>query len=279
MSYKSILVHVDNSPGSKQRVTLAIELAQAHQAHLMGVAPTGILYLPFGAGGDVTGLYYEQAVTALKETAQNGIDAFEQQVRFAGLASTECHRVDDDANVALTLHGRYADLIILSQKDPNVTGIAIDTVRPEHVLLHAARPVLIVPYAGSFSNIGQQVMIAWNASRESARAVSDAMPLLKKAKKVHVTVFNAAQNFVDMHGQKPGADIELFLMRHGVKVEVSHVETSIDIGNTLLSRMADYNSDLLVMGGYGHSRFRETILGGVTKTILEHMTVPVLLSH
>lgn len=279
MTYKSILVHVDTSPVCRQRVALAIELAKSHQAHLIGIAPTGVLYLPFGAGGDVTGLYYEQAATALKEIAQKGIDAFEQQVRLAGLTSSESRVVDDDANVALTLHGHYVDLIILGQKDPDVQGVAVDAVLPQHVLMHAARPVLVVPYTGQFSNIGQKVMVAWDGSRESARAVSDAIPLLKRAAQVQVAVFNSQKGSVDAHGQEPGADIALFLTRHGVKVEVSPEETSIDVGNALLSRMADYDSDLLVMGGFGHSRFRETILGGVTKTILEHMTVPVLMSH
>lgn len=279
MTYKSILIHMDTSPECRQRVALAIELAKSHQAHLIGVAPTGVLYLPFGAGGDVTGLYYEQAATALKETAQKGIDAFEQQVRLAGLLSTESRMVDDDANVALTLHGHYVDLIILGQKDPDAQGLAVDAVLPQHVLMHAARPVLVVPYAGKFSNIGQKVMIAWDASRESARAVSDAIPLLQKAAQVQVAVFNSQKSAVDAHGQEPGADIALFLARHDIKVEVLQEETSIDVGNALLSRIADCGSDLLVMGGFGHSRFRETLLGGVTKTILAHMTVPVLISH
>lgn len=279
MTYKNIVVHVDNSLACKQRVALAIELTQTQNAHLVGLAPSGVMYLPFGAGGDVTGLYYEQAATALRELAQKGIDAFEQQVVKAGVNSVEGRVVDDDASMALTLHGRYADLVILGQNDPGTKGVAIDAVLPQHVVLHVARPVLVVPYVGSFSNIGQKVMVAWDAGRESARAVADALPILKRAAQVQVLVFNAKKDTMDDHGQDPGTDIALFLARHGVKVEVSQEETGIDIGNALLSRMADYGSDLLVMGAYGHSRFRETVLGGVTKTILEHMTVPVLMSH
>ena len=279
MSYKSILVHVDNTIASKQRVALAIELAQSQNAHLTGLAPTGVLYLPFGAGGDVTGLYYEQAATALRDIAQKGMDEFDKQVALAGNISYESRVVDDDSSMALTLHGHYADLVVLGQRDASTKGIAVDAVLPQHVLLHVARPVLVVPYAGTFSNIGQKVMVAWDAGRESARTVSDALPILKRAAQVQVVVFNGKQGPADAHGQEPGADIALFLARHGVKVEVSQEETSIDIGNALLSRMADYGTDLLVMGGYGHSRFRETMLGGVTKTILDNMTVPVLMSH
>lgn len=279
MTYKSIVVHVDNSLACKQRVALAIELAQSQDAHLVGLAPSGVMYLPFGAGGDVTGLYYEKAATALREIAQEGIDTFEQQVAQAALKSTESRIVDDDASMALTLHGRYADLVVLGQTDPDTKGVAVDAVLPQHVLLHVARPVLVVPYVGTFRNIGQKVMVAWDAGRESARAVSDALPILQRAAQVRVVVFNSKEDSMDGHGQDPGADIALFLARHGVKVEVSREETSIDIGNALLSRMADYGTDLLVMGCYGHSKFRETVLGGVTKTILEHMTVPVLMSH
>lgn len=279
MTYKSILVHVDHSFACRQRVALAIELTRSQNAHLVGVAPTGIVYLPYGAGSESIGHYYEEVTQALREFAQQGVDTFEQQVAEAGVQSTESRIANEDAGAAMSLHGRYADLVVLGQTNPDAMGVAVDAGFPQYVLLHVARPVLVVPYAGTFSNIGQKVMVAWNASRESARAVSDALPILKLAAQVQVVVFNPKKGSMDGHGQDPGADIALYLARHGVKVEVSQETTSIDIGNALLSRMADYGSDLLVMGGYGHSRFRETLLGGVTKTILEHMTVPVLMSH
>ena len=284
MTYKSIVVHVDHSDACRQRVALAIELAQSQQAHLTGVVPTGVIYYPYGGGGyggggNAMGIYYEAATTELREVAQQSVDSFKRQVAQAGLPSAECRIANEDAITALTLHGHYADLVVLSQSNPDIRGIAANAVLPQHVLLHVARPVLLVPYAGTFSHIGQQVMVAWDSGRESARAVADALPILKLAAKVHVIVFNGKKGAPDGHGPHPGTEIALYLSRHGVNVEASEEETSIDIGSALLSRMSDYGSDMLVMGGYGHSRFRETILGGITRTILEHMTVPVLMSH
>ena len=279
MTYKSIVVHVDHSDACRQRVALAIELAQSQQAHLTGVATTGVSNHPYGGGSNAVGMYYEAATTELREIAKLAVESFKRQVAQAGLHSAECRIATEEANAALTLKGHYADLVVLSQSNPDIRGVAAASVLPQHVLLHVARPVLLVPYAGKFSHIGQQVMVAWDSGRESSRAVADALPILKLAAKVHVIVFNGKKGSPDGHGPHPGTEIALYLSRHGVKVEVSEEETSIDIGSALLSRMSDYGSDMLVMGGYGHSRFRETILGGITRTILEHMTVPVLMSH
>jgi nucleotide-binding universal stress UspA family protein len=150
----------------------------------------------------------------------------------------------------------------------------------EYVLLNAINPVLIVPYAGEFSSVGQRVLIAWDGSMEAARAVHGAIPLLQRAGQVQVAVFDPRVG-PGAHGEEPGADIALFLARHGIRVDVSRHVTGgeIDIGNAILSHASDFGADLLVMGGYGHSRFREVLLGGVTRTILRSMTTPVLMSH
>ena len=138
---------------------------------------------------------------------------------------------------------------------------------------------MIVPYAGRFDTVGSNVLVAWNATREAARAVNDAMPILQKAEKVTVLSINPPSE--EAGGPVwPAADIALHLARHGVKAEASStVSHEIDVGNAILSRAADFGSDLIVMGGYGHSRQREFILGGVTRTLLGHMTVPVIMSH
>ncbi len=122
-------------------------------------------------------------------------------------------------------------------------------------------------------------MVAWDASREAARAVSDALPILERASSVAVVSVNPRSRDFG-HGDVPGADIALHLARHGVKVDVQRIETrDLDVGNALLSHVASESADLLVMGGYGHSRLREMVLGGATRTILGEMTVPVLMSH
>ena len=136
----------------------------------------------------------------------------------------------------------------------------------------------MVPYAGSFSKVGEHVLVAWDASREATRALTDALPLLKRARRVTVMAVNPEK--AHRHGAEPGADIALFLARHGVKVEATAQSSGgLDVGNFLLSRIADLDVDLLVMGAYGHARLRELMLGGVTQTILSSMTVPVLFSH
>jgi nucleotide-binding universal stress UspA family protein len=149
----------------------------------------------------------------------------------------------------------------------------------EHVVLAAGRPVLMIPYAGQPAALGERVLVAWNASRESTRALTDALPLLQRAAQVDVLTVNARPGR-DGHGEMPGADIALYLARHGVSANVhpTHGE-DIGVGEWLLSRAADLGTDLIVMGAYGHSRLREMVLGGATRTILQSMTVPVLMSH
>jgi nucleotide-binding universal stress UspA family protein len=149
----------------------------------------------------------------------------------------------------------------------------------EQLVLASGRPVLLIPYIGAGATMGERVVIGWDASREAARAVSDALPILERAASVVVVTINPRQRDFG-HGEMPGTDIALHLARHGVKVEVQRVETrDMDVGNALLSHLAGQSADLLVMGGYGHSRLREIVLGGATRTVLGDMTVPVLMSH
>jgi len=148
---------------------------------------------------------------------------------------------------------------------------------PEELALGVGRPVLVVPRYGTFETVGQRVLIAWNGSREATRAVNDAIPILKMATKV--TVLS-----VDPEGEPdrrlPGADLALHLARHGIAAEAESTQAlDIGVGDVLLSRAADLGADLIVMGAYGHSRLREMMLGGATRHLLQHMTVPVLMSH
>ncbi|MDP6786185.1 MAG: universal stress protein [Rhodospirillales bacterium] len=137
----------------------------------------------------------------------------------------------------------------------------------------------MVPYVGSYPKIGERVMVAWDASRLASRAVHDALPFLTAAKHVDVLAINP-KGGPQGHGDIPSADICQHLARHGVKVEAQHVYADdIDAGDMLLSQAASRGADLLVMGAYGHSRWRELILGGLTHFVLEHMTMPVMMSH
>jgi nucleotide-binding universal stress UspA family protein len=279
MSYRSILVHLDRNPTCTQRVQVAIDVARHHNAQLIGVAPTGLPYMPYAAGMEGVGLYYAETAKALRDLAQESVRAFDQQTAATGLTAVVSMQLNQEAGAAIATHGRCTDLVVLSQIDPRADDAAVGRDFVEYVLLNVARPVLIVPYAGTFSGMSQAAVVAWDGSRESARAVADALPMLKAAQKVTVMVFNQASATGDASSTVSATDIAPYLARHGVNVELSNEQTGIDIGNAILSRLADYGADLLVMGGYSHSRFREAILGGVTKTILSHMTVPVLMSH
>ena len=150
---------------------------------------------------------------------------------------------------------------------------------PELVALSVGRPILILPYAGTFAPIPKRPLVCWKPSREATRAVTDALPFLQRAEKVSILAVNPRPG-QDGHGEDPGADLALFLARHGVKAEVATQSgVKLDVGEFILSRAADLSADLLVMGAYAHPRLREVVFGGVTQTIMRHMTVPVLMSH
>ena len=186
--------------------------------------------------------------------------------------------VDMDPATAVIQHGRAADLIVASQSDPEweMSGF-FDA--PERLALESGRPVLVVPYAGGSGEIGKRVMAAWSGKREGARAVFDALPLLKAADAI--TLLCVVGKGADGEsGELPGAEIAASLARHGVKVTVRKtIADEIGVAHEILARLADEGSDLLVMGAYGHSRLREMVFGGVTRHILRHMTVPTLMSH
>jgi len=282
MTYKTILVHVDQSKHAAARIRLAAAIAIMENAHLIGAAMTGISrFLYEGGGIGMNGTLLSDQVEKLRQYAEEGLRQFDDIVKQAGVQSYERRLVNDDHHDGLCLQARYCDLVVLGQTDVDDTLSYVLKDLPEYVVLNCGRPVLIVPHAGNFDGVGGKsmtAMVAWDGGMEATRAVTNALPLLRRAKKVAVVLFNAASG-IDRHGDQPGADIALFLARHGLEVNVINRKTDIDIGNSILSEAADLGSDLIVMGGYGHSRFREMLLGGATRTILETMTVPILMSH
>ena len=274
MSYKTILVHVGADARSSVRLELAIALARRFEAHLVGISVQPLIRLPVYVAIDP--LIVEQQERAADRETVEAAALFRSATAAAGVAGAEWRTEAAGPVDALLLHARYADLLILGQRDPAETWAAGPDF-PNEVLLAAGRPVLVVPYTGSFRDTGNRVVVAWNASREAARAVTDAIPLLRGAAAVRIITINPRAG---RHGEIPGADIGLYLARHGVRVEVAKDDgVNIDVGNELLSRAADFEADLIVMGAYGHSRMRELVMGGATRTIIDSMTVPVLLSH
>jgi nucleotide-binding universal stress UspA family protein len=276
MPYKTVLVHVDNGKRSAVRLDIACRMAKLSDAHLIGLHALTVVKLPSYAmveGGAQVREFHERM---LSESATAAEALFKQAVKSAGLEKVEWRKSRRDAVDSVPVHGRYADVLVIGQpNETDASGVEPDFA--ERLLLAAGRPALVIPYAGDFPTVGTRVLVAWNASREATRALTDAIPLLREAKQVDVIAFNPKDA---PHGEVPGADIGLYLARHGIKVSVSQqTADDVDVGNQLLSRAADLDSDLVVMGAYGHSRMKELILGGATRTVLNSMTVPVLMSH
>jgi nucleotide-binding universal stress UspA family protein len=278
MTYKTILLHVDDSPQWPGRFEVAAALAAEFGAHLVGLCILRRPELP----GYVRSAEIAEMLAQRARDAENRVKASRQmlldRLSAQGL-SGECRIVEGEAEDLAAVHGRYADLLIISQVDPGGPHASAAMEDIQSVIFAAGRPLLLVPYAGKVKTLGKNVFVAWNASREATRAVTDALPLLQRADKVTVMVVRPRAD-ARGHGEVPGADIAAYLARHGVKVDVMSEEgEGIDVGELMLSRVADLGSDLIVMGAYSHSRLRQWILGGATRTMLESMTVPVLMSH
>lgn len=279
MTYKTILVHLDQSAHTANRIKYAAALAALSSGHLVGAAMTGLSRYVFADGltssNDPTLTHH---VEFLRKYATEATQSFEKIANQEGANSIESRLIDDDAVGGMVLQARYSDLLVIGQTDPHSTVPGVFPNFPEQIVLNSARPVLIIPYVNTFKNLFTRPLIAWDGSPAATRAITAALPLLIHAKKVDLVVFNASDEKL-VHGDEPGADIALYLSRHGVKVQVVSHTVKTDIGQALLSAAADLGNDLIVMGGYGHSRFRETLLGGVTKTVFASMTVPVLIAH
>jgi nucleotide-binding universal stress UspA family protein len=278
MTFKNLLVHLDDSPGCAGRLAVAIDLARTHEAHLTGLHVAADPILPGGMRGELPAHFLSALEEQTVLRSQTVMANFNKTVAKSGLAADGRSVRGPAAEVAsiVSQHARYTDLVILGQPEPEPSS---DTGPhfAEDVILSSGRPALVVPYIGAGKSLGRRVLVAWDGGREVARAINDALPFLKAADKVAVLVINPDQGD---HGPEPGADISLHLARHGVRAEAQHLTADdLSIGNALLSRLVDLDIDLLVMGAYGHSRLREWILGGVTKEIFEQMTVPVLMSH
>lgn len=275
MRYKTILVHVDGSAHAAVRIRHAARLAVAHEAHLIGAAFSGISRYADALVAELAAATMAER-DALRQQNDTALAKFDAIAEAEGVLSYERRQVDDDPAGGLSLQARYADLIVVSQTDLDEPASArLIGALPEQVVLDGGRAVLVIPYAGSFGHIGKRVLVAWDGGIEATRAVFNALPLLRAAAAVALVEFKPDQ----AAGRQPGADLAQYLARHGVACEV-HVEPlPIRAGEALLSLAADLGSDLIVMGAYGHSRFREIVLGGVSETIFASMTVPVLMAH
>ena len=275
MSYKTILVHADAAPQPATRIALAAGLALAHDAHLVGVATTGVSrYWYQEAGADLARTLLAPYMDQLFATAERALERFERIASAAGAGSREKRLMDDEAGAALVLAARYADLVVLGQQDQAAPNPAVGGDLAAWVLLACARPLLVVPCAQQAPAAGRSILVGWNGSMQAVRALGAALPFLRRAERVTVASFaTPAEPAADSAGLAP------YLARHGVEADLVHASTGLDAGEALLSMAAERGADMLVMGGYGHARLSELLLGGATRTVLRAMNVPVLFAH
>ncbi len=273
MAIVDLLVHVDDTEACENRIVAAHKLAVRFDAHLAGLYAFRYFTYPVYTDVTIPSFIYAEEEARKKELAQQA------QARFETLTNSWESKVSwhiQEGNIASTIinHSSNYDLVVVGQFNPDAEfdgslGVA------ESVAIESGRPVLVIPYKEFDGNLGSRVVVAWNGRRESVRAVHDAMPLLEGADAVEIVSINQSKE-IDI----PCADIAQHLARHGVHVETENVRTdSRDIGEALLSVTESFGADMLVMGAYGHSRLRETILGGATRQILNKMSQPVLMSH
>ncbi|WP_244519934.1 MULTISPECIES: universal stress protein [unclassified Ensifer] len=280
MSLKTILVFVDFSPSGEARTRYAVNLCLRHGAHLIGV-----YVAPAGWRGDRAGCYVRG-----QDAIRQLINQHKAEEAIASEAALECFKAvtrredinfdfriirESDANEHAKLHSLHADLIIVGFPGP---GGLPGNWSPEDMLLATGVPLLIVPDTWNPDSIAERILLGWNASREARRAITDSLPLLATAQSVSVVVVDSENN--PRHGEEPGADVALYLSRHGAKVTVEHARSAGHSTAEVLQMAAKRNnSDLLVVGAYSHSRSRQAIFGGVTRALLANVTIPLLIAH
>ena len=276
MSYKTILAHLNDSRRAEGVLGPAVQLATRYNSHLIGLhvyssVPAPPVPMPSAVLGSIVASQRRNS-EAIEETFKR------MTTNREFVAEWQLQKVPHVDLAPLVMErGRAADLIVAGQTDPD-WDLSPLLDFPERLALESGRPVLVIPYAGRFASIGRRVVIAWKAGREAARAAFDALPLLQGAESVHI--LEVKERADADSSLAPDTSIAAALARHGIKPSVhTSVASDISVGDEILSRLADLDADLLVMGAYGHSRFREMVFGGATRHISRHMTVPTLFSH
>jgi nucleotide-binding universal stress UspA family protein len=279
--YKTIVVHVDGSHQQHSRLRAAAQLAVAHDAHLVGSAMTGMSWLDFAllTGSMGAPVMPGTDFQGLRDAASLRLEKFMEDARLLDVASLEQRLVDDEPGFALLMQSRYADLVVLSRdSEPDPALPVRERGLPEHVTLHGVRPVLVVPDDYQDQPIPGTAVVGWDGSMQAIRAIEGALPLLQGAGSVKLALINPDQ-LSELHGEEPGADMALYLARQGVRVDVIVERTRSTTGAALIGMARSTGAGLLVAGAYGHSRYREWILGGATRELLERAPVPLLLAH
>ncbi len=277
MTFRTLLVHVDNHASCRPRLDAAIRLALEHAAELVGLYLVPGTDMAPSAAAMLRSEVAERRLGEFAEAQHAAENDFRAIAAAAGLTSVDWRAPAGPPIDAAVAHGRCTDLFILGQHNP--ATVSFSEALASTVLLSSGRPTLVIPYIGAPATLGENVLVAWDGGREASRAIGDALPLLARAKRVEVMAVDADSE-AKLDDRLASARLTAWLHQHGITASVARQEVQdIRIGEWLLSRAADRGSDLIVMGGYGHARIRELALGGVTRTMLRSMTVPVFIAH
>jgi nucleotide-binding universal stress UspA family protein len=277
MIIKDVVVSLSVTEGGSFTGDYAVSVADAFEAHLTGIAFVYDPVIPVASTGYIPPEVIETQQRDSQNAAKAAIDRFAAATARSGVAAepTMLPASFAGAGEQFSFIARRFDLAIVGQAEPDKA--AVEELIAESTLFESGRPVIVVPYIQKAPLKLDRVMVCWDGSRPAVRAIADAMPLLERAGQVEVVII---ANEASKQDEIPGADMGEHLARHGLKVNINRiVDADVDVADMLLSHAADSSADFIVMGGYGHSRLREFVLGGVTRSILRSMTVPVLMSH
>lgn len=269
------MIHLPTVDVIPRLMNVAVPIARDHSAHIVGLHL--IPRIPPDVVDPLGGEWLSMQMERDNQLAEEVGAAFNRAAAAETISNSwlQLDARDVNATQLACRTCRNADLVVTAQASEELPSY----YRPEDLVLGAGRPVLVVPTSGNYTDVGHTVLIAWNGSREAARAAFDALPLIQKGAKVHILCVEAGHNEPGK-GLVPGDALARTLSRHGLDVEnMTSRPDRTSVGGEILNRASDLGADLIVMGCYGHSRLRETVFGGATQSIMDQMTVPILMSH
>ena len=278
---KDLLVYLDQKPAAQARVAATMALADRFGADVKALHLVPEPFMPGVAGHHMPEDVLREHLAHAEAEAADILAATREEAARRGVALTIVRESGslDRLPSLLARHARYTDLAILGRPDPAAGG-ADEALLAEATFMDSGHPALLIPPEGTPTLPPWRALIAWDGSREAARAMSDALPILRLADGVTVLVVDGHEVPKGTPNHAPGAEIARHLTRHEVKAQVKQVSSGgARTGEVILAQAKEEGADLVVMGGYGHSRFREMLLGGTTRFMLERATVPVLISH
>lgn len=280
MAIRALLVHLDDTPASGIRLNAALALAAAHRAEVLALYLVAEPFVRALVGKHMPAEFVREHLAELEGAAAAALAAAKAEAERRGVALTarQASGSLDRLPTLLARHARHADLTLIGQATLEA-GSTDQALLAEAAFMDTGRPALVIPAAGGGALPPKRAIVAWDGSREAARAASDALPLLADADDVAVLVIDAERGGGRFSDQ-PGSGLVAYLARHGVKARLKATSSGgRGIAEVILGQAQEERADLLVMGGYGHSRFREMMLGGVTRHMLEHANLPLLLAH